>query len=56
MVGFQWTGAEPEGLDDPDFARALVAQWEGDELVTYDLDQLSHFFEHYDDQWIADPD
>src|SRR2546421_17977 len=30
MVRFQWTGAEPDGMDDPDFAEACGAVWEGD--------------------------
>ncbi|MCA3748395.1 MAG: hypothetical protein AB1425_08525 [Actinomycetota bacterium] len=54
--GFQWTGAEPEGLDDPARAEMLGATWEGDELVTYDIEALHHYFEHLDDEWIQDPD
>ncbi len=37
---FQWTGDEPEELNDEDEALALGAVWEGDELVTYDLPTL----------------
>jgi hypothetical protein len=37
MVGFQWTGLEPAGLNESDFAVALGAVWEGDQLVTYNL-------------------
>lgn len=46
IVGFQWTGAEPVGLNEPDFAEALGAIWEGDEMVTYNLSALVHAFEH----------
>jgi len=34
---FQWSGAEPDEISDTDEAVELGAQWEGDELVTYDL-------------------
>jgi hypothetical protein len=37
---FQWTGDEPEALNEEDEALALGALWEGDELVTYDLATL----------------
>lgn len=56
MVGFQWTGAEPEGLNEPEQAAALGAVWEGDELVTYDLQQLLHHFTHEADGFMEDPD
>jgi len=56
MVGFQWTGMEPAGLNEPDFAEALGAFWEGDELVTYNLRAFEHTFEHYADEYLTDPD
>lgn len=37
---FQWTGDEPEELNDEDEALSMGAVWEGDELVTYDLPTL----------------
>ena len=56
MVGFQWTGAEPAGLDDVDFSEALGAVWEGEELVTYDLAAFKHAFDRYGDEYLTDPD
>ncbi len=55
-VDLQWTGAEPVGLDDPEVARLLGAEWEGSELVTYDLDALSHRFNHLAEDFQCDPD
>ena len=55
-VDLQWTGAEPRGLDDPEIACLLGAQWEGGELVTYDLAALTHQFHHLSDDFICDPD
>ncbi len=37
---FQWTGDEPDELNDEDEALALGAVSEGEELVTYDLPTL----------------
>ena len=54
--GFQWTGEEPEGLDDAELAETLGAQWEGDELVTYNPDGLKHRFEQWAGEWQADSD
>lgn len=56
MVEFQWTGHEPAGLSSTEFAEALGAVWEGDELVTYNLRALNHAFEHYGDEYLTDPD
>ncbi len=53
---FQWTGAEPEGLDDLDTALALGACWEGDELVTYNLDAFRHGFTTFDEGYLEDND
>jgi hypothetical protein len=52
MVGFQWTGREPDGLNEIDFAEALGATWEGEHLVTHNL----HAFTHYGDEYLTDPD
>ncbi|MDQ3659867.1 MAG: hypothetical protein M3454_02160 [Actinomycetota bacterium] len=56
MVGFQWTGAEPEGLNEPSEAENLGALWEGDELVTYSLGHLAHRFGHDSDGYMEDVD
>lgn len=56
FVGFQWTGAEPEGLNEPDHAVALGAAWEGRELVTYNLPELAHAVTHEPDGFMEDPD
>ena len=56
MVGFQWTGAEPEGLYEPYEAESLGAVWEGDELVTYNLGHLVHRFGHDIDGYTEDVD
>lgn len=56
FVPFQWTGAEPEGLDDADVAMALGACWEGDELVTYDLAAFRHGFASFDEDYMSDND
>ena len=56
MVGFQWSGAEPEGLNDVRQARALGAEWEGDELVTYNLRMLVFNFQHLGFEYLEDSD
>jgi hypothetical protein len=56
MVDFQWTGKEPVGLSDLEFAETLGAVFEGDEMVTYDFDAFKHAFEHYRDEYLTDPD
>ena len=56
MVPFQWTGAEPDGLEDPAFAEACGAVWEGDELVTYNLQHLRHNYGHWADEFLEDSD
>ncbi|MFN2388222.1 MAG: hypothetical protein ABR575_01245 [Actinomycetota bacterium] len=56
MVGFQWTGAEPDGLFEIDHAVALGAEWEGDELVTYNLEHLRHNLAHEVDGFLEDSD
>jgi len=56
MVGFQWTGTEPEGLNEPYEAESLGAVWEGDELVTYNLGQLAHRFGHDTGGYMEDVD
>lgn len=54
--GFEWTGAEPDGLYDPDEAVALGARFEGDELVTYDVGSLAYAVAHREEPYLADSD
>lgn len=56
MVGFQWSGREPEGMVTLDQAEYMGAVWEGDELVTYDLPVLLHDWEHKMDGYLEDSD
>ena len=56
MVGFQWTGNEPEGFDSMRVATALGATWEDDELVTYNLTLLTYNFEHLGFEYLEDSD
>lgn len=55
-VGFQWSGAEPEGLNNPDMALALGAEWDGDELVTFNKVEFDHSFSRLRDGWMEDSD
>ena len=56
MVGFQWSGIEPPGMDEVEQAKALGAVFEGDELVTYDLALLKFNFEHWEFEYLEDSD
>jgi hypothetical protein len=56
MVGYQWTGDEPDGLDSVGQATALGAEWEGDELVTYNLRLLTFNYEHLGFEYLEDSD
>lgn len=56
MVGFQWTGEEPEGMFDTDVAVNLGAEWEGDELVCYNMESLRHAFRHAPNGYLEDSD
>lgn len=57
MVGFRWSGQEPEQLNDIGLAEEMGAIWEGDELVTYDMPTLVWQMEHYrDDDYMIDED
>lgn len=55
-AGVQWTGAEPAGMYRPEDAILCGAQWEGDELVTYNLPALHHQFSRLDDPFLNDVD
>jgi len=56
MVEFQWTGAEPEGLNDLRVAEEIGAVWEGNELVTHNIEHLMHNWTHRPDGWMEDSD
>lgn len=56
MVGFQWTGDEPQGMVELSQAEYMGAFWEGDELVTYDLPLMVHDWEHRMDGYLEDSD
>lgn len=56
MVGYQWTGAEPEAMVDLGQAEYMGAVWEGDELVTYNLPLMRHDWEHKLDGYLEDSD
>ena len=46
MVKVRWTDAAPDSLNDVDDAEELGAKWEGDELVTYDIDGFRELFSY----------
>ena len=57
MVRARWTEACPEGLYDVEEAEELGAKWEGDELVTYDLEGFRQLYEYYEsDGYLPDND
>lgn len=55
-IGFQWTGEEPEGLNEPKQALHLGAEWDGDELVVYNKSAFHHAFSRVRDGWMEDSD
>ena len=48
MVRFQWSGDEPAGLTDIEWAEELGARWEGDELVIYDWPGFAGLLGYYE--------
>lgn len=57
MIGFRWSGNEPEDLNDLGLAEQFGAVWEGEELVHYDMDSLRWQVEHYsEDDYMYDND
>lgn len=48
MNPFQWSGKEPEGLSDVEWAEELGDKWEDDELVTYVYPAFEQLPEHYE--------
>jgi hypothetical protein len=58
MIGFRWSDnvPEPERLNDVGLAVELGAVWEGDELVTYNLEALVWQLDHMTDDYMIDND
>ncbi|MGI8686548.1 MAG: hypothetical protein ACR2MO_15910 [Acidimicrobiales bacterium] len=56
MIGFRWSGNEPKDLNDLDLAVEVGAIWEGDELVTYNMESLVWEMEHLGDDYMIDND
>jgi hypothetical protein len=56
MVKMQWTGEEPQGLNDAGLAELVGATWEGDELVSYNLPLLRRTLDQYGNQYLEDSD
>lgn len=56
MVRCRWSGEEPKDLNDLSLALEFGATWEGDELVTYDMDSLVWQMEHMSDDYMYDDD
>ncbi|MGH9039358.1 MAG: hypothetical protein ACRDZ3_03920 [Acidimicrobiia bacterium] len=57
FVKVQWTESAPEGLYRLEEAEELGARWEGDELVTYDLDDFVDLFGYYQrNEYLPDND
>ncbi len=56
MIGFRWSGNEPDDLNDQALAEELGAMWEGDELVTYDLASLVRQMSRMGDEYMFDND
>jgi hypothetical protein len=57
MVRARWTEVCPEGLYKVEDAEELGAQWEGDELVTYDLEGFLHQYQYFEkNEYLPDND
>jgi hypothetical protein len=56
MIGFRWSGNEPEGLNDRKLAEEFGCIWEGDELVCYDMESLRWQIDRMDDNFLEDND
>ncbi|MDQ2826038.1 MAG: hypothetical protein M3Y04_03585 [Actinomycetota bacterium] len=48
MVKVRWTEEAPQALSDVSDAEELGAVWEGEELVTYDIDGFRQLFTYYE--------
>lgn len=47
MIGYRWTDAAPEGLFELETAEELGARWEGEELVTHDLEGFTQLLAYH---------
>lgn len=56
MIGFRWSGNEPDDLNDLELAEELGAVWEGEELVTHNMASLLWGLEHLKDDYMFDND
>lgn len=57
MIGFRWSGKEPQGLNDIGVAEEMGAVWEGDEPVHYNMGSLQRQAEIYqEDDYMQDND
>ena len=57
MVKVQWTDECPEAINDLEYAEELGATWEGDELVTYDIESMKQLAGYYEeDAYLPDND
>ena len=57
MVKIRWTDKIPGDINDVDDAQEMGATWEGDELVTYDLDGMVGLLEYYtNNEYLPDND
>lgn len=57
MIGWRWTGDEPDELSDIDLAERFGAIWEGDELVHYDMESLEwQIAQHQSGDYLIDND
>ncbi len=46
MIGYRWTEDAPDELSDLEVAENSGASWEGDDLVTYDLEGFTQLLEY----------
>ena len=57
MTKFRWSGNEPSGLSEVQWAEELGAKWEDDELVIYDYPGFLGLLEMYEsDGYLNDND
>lgn len=48
MTPFRWSGKEPPGLSEVEWAEEMGAKWEGDELVVYDYPGFEGLLDAYE--------
>ncbi|HEX3539055.1 MAG TPA: hypothetical protein VHT75_01315, partial [Acidimicrobiales bacterium] len=57
LTGYRWTGAEPDGMYEVEMAEDLGGRWEGNELVTYDMESFREAYEmQQSDDFLIDND